>query len=161
MNTELFIVRHGESEANVGLSTEPDCCLTAKGLEQARQVAKRLLAHDLSGFAGITSPYHRARQTAEAIAQATGVSFTVDENIREWAAAATVNGRHYPAETTDQLADRLRAFLQQHQGRKLIIVSHAAPLAALMPLVWGEAPNFEGSFWAGVPNGCLRWLRGS
>ena len=160
MTTDLIIIRHGESEANVGLSKEADCSLTEKGREQAREVAHRLSAHDLSGYVGLTSPYCRAKKTAEEIANLTGLSFTVDENIREWAGAATVNGKHYPAESGEELTERLRAFLRQHEHRKLVVVSHAAPIAVLMQLAWGETPNTEGEFWAGVPNGCLRWLRG-
>ena len=159
MSGELLIIRHGESEANVGLSKDADSSLTEKGREQSRQVARRLVAHDLSGFIGITSPYRRAIQTAEEIAKITGLSFTVDENVREWAAAATVNGRYYPTDSAEQLAERLRTFLHQHQGRKLVVVSHAGPLAVLSQIAWGETPHTEGEFWAGVPNGCVRWLR--
>ncbi len=42
MAVELIIIRHGESEANVGRSTDADCGMTDHGLEQARQVARRL-----------------------------------------------------------------------------------------------------------------------
>lgn len=158
MPVEMLLIRHGESQANVGLSTEPDCSLTERGLDQARQVAQRLLPLDLAGFTGLVSPYCRARQTAAEITRLTGLTFAIDENIREWAAAATIDGRHYPAETGQQLIDRLRAFLDQHHGRRLLIISHAAPIAVLTQLAWNEPPITEGPFWGGVPNGCLRWL---
>lgn len=159
MAVELMIIRHGESEGNIGRSTDPDCALSEKGLEQARQLALRLTEHDLSGFAGLTSPYRRARQTAEEIALATGLTFTVDEDIREWAAAATIGGRHYPAESREELAERLRGFLRRQEGRKLLLVSHAAPIAVLTHLAWGETPRMDGEFWAGVGNCCMRWLK--
>jgi broad specificity phosphatase PhoE len=69
--TELLMVRHGESEANVGLSTDPDCCLTPRGLQQARDLAPRLARLDLTGFVAVASPYRRAVQTAEVLAAAT------------------------------------------------------------------------------------------
>ena len=159
MSVELLLIRHGESAANVGLSTEPDCSLTEHGLEQTRHVAQRLLALNLAGFTGLVSPYCRAQQTAAEITRLTGLPFTIDDNIREWASAATINGRHYPAETGQELIDRLRAFLRQYDGRQLIAISHAAPIAFLTQLAWNELPITEGPFWTGVPNGCLRWLK--
>ena len=158
MAVELLLIRHGEREANVGRSTDPDCSLTDRGLEQARQVARRLKSHDLSGLTGLASPYCRAQQTAAEITRITGLPFTMNEGIREWAAAATVNGRHHPA-VCEELVERLRAFLREQDGRRLVIVSHAAPIAVLVQLAWGEVPDTSGPFWAGVPNGCLRWLK--
>ena len=159
MAVELLLVRHGESEANAGRSDDADCALSGKGREQARQLAHRLLAHDLSGWVGLTSPYRRATQTAEEIATVTGLSFAVDEAVREWAGPAMVNGRHYPAESGEQLVERLKGFLRRHDGRKLVVVSHAAPIAALTQVAWGETPNTKVQFWDGVGNCCLRWLR--
>ncbi len=69
--------------------------MTEKGLEQARLAARRISACDLTGFVGLTSPYRREIQTAAEITWATGLQFAVDDGIREWAAAATINGRHY------------------------------------------------------------------
>jgi len=159
MNLELLVIRHGESEANIGRSTDVDCPLSENGLEQARLVARRVSRCDLRGFVGLTSPYRRALQTAAEVTKAAGLEFAVDESIREWAAAATINGRHYPAESGQQLVARLGDFLARHDGRKLVVISHAAPIAVLIQLAWGEVPNTEGAFWAGVPNGCLRWLK--
>lgn len=159
MTTELLLIRHGESEGNVGRSTDPDCALTDNGLGQARALGARLAGHDLSGFTALTSPYARTVHTAAQIALATGLSFDIDERIREWGGTATVRGRLYPQETPDQVVVRLEAFLREHRGRKLLIVSHAAPIALLTQLAWGETPTTQGPFWAGVSNCCFRWLR--
>ena len=70
-----------------------------------------------------------------------------------------VNGRQYPAESGEQLIERLKGFLRRHDGRKLVVVSHAAPIAALTQVAWGETPNTKVQFWDGVDNCCLRWLR--
>lgn len=157
--TELLMVRHGQSEANVGASTDPDCALTALGLEQARSVAKRLARFDLSGFVGLTSPYRRAVQTAEAIALAVGVKFETEPDLREWGPAATVGGRAYPQEPVMETVHRLETFLRRRAGQRLLIVAHAAPIALLTQLAWGEPPITDGAFWAGVGNCCPRWLR--
>ena len=79
MSVELLLIRHGQSEANAGLSLDLDSSLSDTGLEQARQLAQRLGDHDLSGFVALTSPYRRTRQTADEIAKATGMTFAVDE----------------------------------------------------------------------------------
>jgi broad specificity phosphatase PhoE len=160
MPTELLLIRHGESEANVGLSTDPDCSLTPKGYQQARDLGSRLAADfDLKEFTALCSPYRRTTHTAQEIARATGITFAVEELIREWGDIATINNRQYPKETTDELEARLGEFLKLYAGRKLLIVSHAAPIAVLTQLAWGETPNTQGVFWAGVHNCCLRWIK--
>lgn len=159
MATELILIRHGESEANVGRSKDPDCPITENGLDQARRLARRIQTLDLAGFVALTSPYQRTTQTANEIARATGLSFTLDEGVREWGDVATVGGREYPKESVHELVERLGDFLRRHEGRRLIVVSHAAPIAILTHLAWGEIPVTTGPFWLEVPNCSLRWLR--
>jgi broad specificity phosphatase PhoE len=157
--TELLMIRHGQSEANVGRACEPDCSLTELGLEQARGVAGRLAPLDLTGFAGVVSPYRRAVQTAREISAVTGLRFAEDEAVREWGATARVGERTFENEPIDEVVHRLEAFLRDHRGERLVIVSHAAPIALLTQLGWGEKPTTEGQFWVGVGNCCPRWLK--
>ena len=157
--TELLLISHGQSEGNVGASTDPDCGLTDAGLEQARSVARKMGALDLRGFTALTSPYRRALQTAREIAVATGLTFAEDEAVREWGPAATVGGRTFDAEPVEQTVHRLEAFLRARRGQRLVVVSHAAPIALLTQLAWGEPPNTQGQFWVGVGNCCPRWIK--
>ena len=157
--TELLMVRHGQSEANAGTSTDPDCNLTERGREQARAAARRLAQLDLSGFVALTSPYRRTLQTAEEIALATGIAFTPDEELREWGPAADVAGRHYAQEPVTDTVRRLERFLRARAGQRLLIVSHGAPIALLNQLAWGEPPTTEGQFWLGVGNCRPRWVK--
>ncbi len=62
----IFLIRHGESEANVGLPTcRPECGgLTQRGREQARAIAAFLRVYPPDFI--MTSPYIRARETMEA-----------------------------------------------------------------------------------------------
>jgi broad specificity phosphatase PhoE len=159
MTTELLLIRHGESEGNVGRSKDPNCPLTDLGLEQATTASRGIARYDLRGFVGVTSPYRRAVQTAEAIARATGITFTIDEAVREWGEAATVGERLYPREQLAEVIERLNGFLRRHQGGKVLAVSHAAPIAVLTHLAWGERPSIEGNFWAAVGNCCPRWVK--
>jgi broad specificity phosphatase PhoE len=159
MTTELLLIRHGESEANVGRSKDPNCPLTDHGLGQARAVGVRLAGYDLSGFVAVTSPYARAVQTAAEIARMTRLTFKEDEAVREWGELATFGGREYPREQVADVITRLNGFLRRHQGRKVLVVSHAAPIFVLTHLAWGERPPTQGNFWEAVGNCCPRWLK--
>src|SRR5438445_13592363 len=119
--TELLLIRHGESEANIGRCTDPDCSLSELGLEQAQKLAKRLSRYDLGDFLALTSPYRRAMQTAEEIGVATGLQSAVEDSIREWGESATINGRLYEKESKEELILRLSKFLHHVHGSKLII----------------------------------------
>ena len=59
----------------------------------------------------------------------------------------------------EETVRRLEAFLLARRGQKLLIVSHAAPIALLTQLAWGETPTTQGQFWLGVGNCCPRWLK--
>src|SRR5688500_2419802 len=155
MNTELLLVRHGQSEANAGCSTDPDCPLTDLGRSQARRLGERLAGCGLSDFLALTSPYRRARDTADAIARTTGLAFVDEPAVREWGASATVGGQSYPNEPIAEVVRRLEEFLRRYAGRKLLVVSHAAPIALLTQLAWGEEPTTAGEFWSGVSNCCF------
>ena len=160
MPTELIMVRHGESEANVGLSTDPDCPLTPRGLDQARVLATRFAHLDLRGFLALSSPYRRAVQTAEALSASIGLRFEIDTDLREWGATAVVGGETYPQEPVEETVKRLEGFLRRRAGQRMLIVAHAAPIALITQLAWGEAPVTEGKFWLGVGNCCPRWVKG-
>lgn len=96
---ELVLVRHGESEGNVadrkaleaGRATlsldvrDADVELSATGREQARGVQEHLrsLPPEERPTAVITSPYRRARGTAEIAVDGLDVPLVVDERVRE------------------------------------------------------------------------------
>ncbi|RJK96520.1 histidine phosphatase family protein [Vallicoccus soli] len=96
----LWLVRHGESEGNLadrraheeGLGTvdvadrDPDVALTALGERQARALGERLAALGGDGpQVVVSSPYVRARRTAELAVAAAGLDVPVllDERLRE------------------------------------------------------------------------------
>src|SRR5690348_14946487 len=63
---KVFLIRHGESEANAGLATThpKDVKLTSRGHEQARQIATFLGEYTSLNLI-VTSSYLRTKQTAE------------------------------------------------------------------------------------------------
>lgn len=84
MSTELYLVRHGETEwsANGRHTSRTDLPLTERGEGQARALTGRL---DPAEFGLIlSSPRQRARQTAE-LAGFTGTGApTIDDDLVEW-----------------------------------------------------------------------------
>jgi broad specificity phosphatase PhoE len=73
----IKLVRHGESEANIGKVTSQDVgdheiCLSALGHEQARQAGRELGRAFLAGGLVYVSPYRRTRQTLEDLLDGAG-----------------------------------------------------------------------------------------
>ena len=79
--TRLYLVRHAQSEGNAGADWQPDPPLTELGREQARLVGERLARQGIDAI--FSSPLRRALQTARPLAEATGLSITVIDDLRE------------------------------------------------------------------------------
>jgi phosphohistidine phosphatase SixA len=83
----LFLVRHAEAAPG-----EPDDLrpLTSAGREAARELAARLAVEHPEAV--LTSPLLRARETAAAIAEASGLEAEADERLAPGASADDVRG---------------------------------------------------------------------
>lgn len=81
--TEILLVRHGETEWNQQhrMQGQHDSPLTATGLQQARQLARRLKEVAFSVL--YSSDLGRAHQTARCIADLTGHEIIADRDLRE------------------------------------------------------------------------------
>jgi len=79
----VTLVRHGQTEASArrAYSGRLDIALTPTGHEQARLAAQRLAGRGIDGV--YTSPLVRARDTAHAIAAATGAPLTIEDRFIE------------------------------------------------------------------------------
>jgi len=157
--TTTLLLRHGET----GLSAERrfagrgDIPLTGTGLRQAAAAASRLAARGGIDVI-VTSPLRRARQTAEAVARATGAPVHAEDDLAEtdfgawegltfaeasarwpdevtaWLASADVappGGESFAAvgRRVTAAADRL---LAAHRFRTLLLVSHVTPIKTLV-----------------------------
>jgi broad specificity phosphatase PhoE len=98
---ELVLIRHGESEGNVAATDarlagaevidvparDPDVNLSGTGQEQAKALGAALARfdEDVRPDAVVSSPYARARQTAEIAVEAAGwpVQVRTDERLRD------------------------------------------------------------------------------
>jgi ribonuclease H / adenosylcobalamin/alpha-ribazole phosphatase len=157
--TTTLLLRHGETalSAERRFAGRGDIPLTSAGLAQVAAAAGRLAAR--GGIdAIVTSPLARARQTAEAVAKATGMPLQADDGLAEtdfgkwegltfaeaserwpdeisaWlrdADAAPPGGESFAAvrRRVDGALDRL---LAGHPGGTLLLVSHVTPIKTLV-----------------------------
>ncbi len=81
--TELILVRHGQTDWNVEgrYQGQADPPLNETGLRQARQTALELQNLALSAL--YTSDLRRAQQTAQVIAEASGLTVQLEPRLRE------------------------------------------------------------------------------
>lgn len=77
---DLYIIRHGESQGNVGQDVE-NPCLTELGQKQAELLALRL--RNVKFDAILSSPLTRAVQTATPLAELRGMPITVFDELYE------------------------------------------------------------------------------
>lgn len=155
--TDLILIRHGQSLANINASSDPDCELSPLGHEQARDLGRRLKSLPLDSFVGLVSPYRRARQTAHYLEQETGLTFRVEEQIREFGARCDIDGACYEAESPMQFTQRMKSFLASASG-KLILVSHGSPVAYLAQLANGFETAMDRPIHEGIGNAQFRWI---
>ncbi len=153
--TTTLLLRHGETalSAERRFAGRGDIPLTEEGLRQAAAAAERLAARGGIDVI-VTSPLQRARQTAEAVARATGTPLQADDGLAEvdfgkwegltfaeaaerwpdelsaWRGnvdAAPPGGESFAAAIlrVNAALDRL---LAEHPFRTLLLVSHVSPI---------------------------------
>jgi broad specificity phosphatase PhoE len=156
--TRLVLIRHGQTDWNIEgrWQGHADVPLNANGHEQAARMAAVLVHERIAAI--YSSDLTRARQTAQALGEATGLIVHVDKRLREihqgeWQGLeiseirsryrdAYEAGENDPAvfappggETLVQLRDRLVAALQdiyrRHPGQCVAVVSHGFAVAMI------------------------------
>ena len=113
----LFLVRHAQAEPGHPDELRP---LTPAGREQARALGERLAA--ASPAVVLSSPLLRARETAAAIARATGAELRVDDRLAPGATLVGLLGA----------ADGL--------GEPLVAVGHQPDCGEIAAALTGVAP---------------------
>jgi phosphohistidine phosphatase len=74
----VFLVRHAHSDPGDPDELRP---LSVRGREEARALGERLAAHPTPPALVVSSPLLRARETAEAIVDATSAELRIDERL--------------------------------------------------------------------------------
>ena len=98
--TRLFILRHAETDLNAAgkIQGETEVGLNAKGRQQARKTARRLARYYHLDHI-YTSPYPRARETAEIIARPYKLNVEANEDLHELTFGKINNERFIDLET--------------------------------------------------------------
>lgn len=157
----VYFVRHGQSADNVApVFQSPDSPLNEKGKKQANSIAQRV--SKLSFDALISSPFERAKQTAETIAKTTGKQAEYSELFVERVKPTYINGKPYTDEKASGLwrewetslytpgihaedgenfddlisrADKALVFLQNRPEKSLVVVTHGYFLRTIVSRV--------------------------
>jgi broad specificity phosphatase PhoE len=173
--TVIGLLRHGQTNWNIDFRLQgvTDIPLNETGIEQAKTAGQVIAksAHEGNSWDLIlSSPLSRARDTAVMVSEALGVSgISIEELLlersfgeaeglshEEWKAKYD-DTNHVPGgETLEQLEARawilLQRLLDQHEGKRVLTVSHGALIRTLLRLVSkGEFPR-EGER---LGNACL------
>jgi broad specificity phosphatase PhoE len=186
--TELYLVRHGETDWNRARRLQGilDTPLNSVGVSQARHLADRFRSQTVSAV--VTSPLSRAQHTARQIARRTRAAFVVDPLLAEidhgaWtgltipaiarACTDAVIGDHLQPDALDvsdgetlvaayrRASAVLRRLVAAPAPASLVIVSHGVINALLTCAAVGRAPARINEY--PQPNGCtyrLRFRRG-
>jgi 2,3-bisphosphoglycerate-dependent phosphoglycerate mutase len=156
--TRILAVRHGETAWNVDtrLQGQIDISLNANGQEQARRLAEALAEQSIDAI--VCSDLVRARDTAQAVADRTGLPLVTDVGLRErnfgifqghtyaeverlWPEESARWRRREPdfgapgGETLQGFYDRAVSTAERlahaHPGRTLLLVTHGGVLDCL------------------------------
>ncbi|MEY4475327.1 MAG: hypothetical protein RL248_1094 [Pseudomonadota bacterium] len=167
---QVYLVRHGETVWNAArcIQGQSDSSLTDIGIRQTKQVAQRVRGQGITHI--ITSDLGRTQQTAKIIADACGLTMTIDSRLRElnmgvletrpidsltseeeqWR-KQMVNGtegaRIPGGESMTELGERMHAALSScldlPAGSKPLLVSHGMALGCLLSTLLGLPAHAE------------------
>ena len=166
--TRLLLLRHGQTPLSVErrYSGRGNPQLTEVGLAQAAAAAARLGGR--GGVAAVvSSPLGRARQTAQAAADALGLPLTVHEGLTEtdfgawegltfreaserdpdlhraWLGDTSI--RPPGGESFDEVRVRIEEvradLIREYPGRNVLVVSHVTPIKTLLQLALDSGPS--------------------
>ena len=83
MSNHIYITRHGQSQWNLEGKVQgvTDIPLTAKGIEQAHQLAKKIKETGIKIDEILYSPLSRAADTAKIVAEENGLPLTLESRL--------------------------------------------------------------------------------
>lgn len=86
----VWIIRHGKAERESDTGRDEDRALKKRGRRQAAHIGAEFAGRDDAPARLITSPFTRARQTAETIAETTGAPVEFESALESGRGAASV-----------------------------------------------------------------------
>ena len=182
--TRIIAVRHGETAWNVDarIQGQLDIGLNDTGRWQARRVGEALASETITAV--YSSDLGRAHETAQAVAEVTGLPVVADEGLRErsfgifegktfdeihetWPDHAHNWRKRIPewqppdgGESLLELRERVTRTMQElaarHPGELIVVVAHGGVLDALYRVATGQEVNSPRT-WE-LPNGAINRL---
>ncbi|AYF99032.1 histidine phosphatase family protein [Protaetiibacter intestinalis] len=148
--TELYLVRHGETDWNAArrIQGRTDVPLNDAGREQARQTGALLARRRWDAI--YTSPLSRAAETARIIGEAVGISelgirdglmerdygqaegMTFDEIEALYPEGVRAPGQETREDVGRRVVGALLALAEEHPGASLIVVSHGGAIRGVL-----------------------------
>ena len=161
MITNIYLVRHAHSTYTPEELNRP---LSEAGLRGAKQVTKLLLGENITHV--ISSPYKRAIQTVEGIANFFGLNILIDDGFRERKLADnsvdnfnetifkywenfdfTLPGGETGYFAQDRGAKSLKNTLDKYDGRNIVIGTHGNIMVLIMNY-YDKKYNYD--FWSNL-----------
>ncbi len=78
---DIYVIRHGKAEENSASGLDRDRVLRGKGRKQAKWLADEIAKRETRPDLVLSSPYPRARETAEPIWDALGMEAQIDDRL--------------------------------------------------------------------------------
>lgn len=168
MGCRIFLIRHGETVWNseMKLQGHADIPLSARGVEQAKALARRLFSQEISAV--YCSDLQRAGQTASFIADSRGLGLITLPSLREidfglwegrtfkqireqygdlvkewWTNPLDVSipGGESLSELVSRVVPAVREIVEKHDGQQVAVVCHGGPIRSLVCTVLGMDLN--------------------
>jgi len=182
--TRIIAVRHGETAWNVDarIQGQLDIGLNDTGRWQARRVGEALATETITAV--YSSDLGRAHETAQAVAEVTGIPVVADEGLRErsfgifegktfdeihetWPDHAHNWRKRIPEwqppdggesllELRERVTRTVRELAARHPGEQIVVVAHGGVLDTLYRVATGQEVNSPRT-WE-LPNGAINRL---
>ena len=126
--TEIWLVRHGDCYE--GMADGPDPPLSLLGAEQAARLAHRV--RPIKPAAVYSSPYRRAVETARAITDDVQIDPRLVDMAMDLSAEGMFDFKESPVDVFARMRAAIDDFVQEHSGRRVIVVSHGAAIVTYL-----------------------------
>jgi phosphohistidine phosphatase len=152
---QIYLLRHGIAEDGLPGKADADRALTTEGIKRLREILKRARTASVSPSVIVTSPYVRARQTAELAAEILGFEETL-------ATSGVLTPNSSPVDTWTELRT-----LRGEQS--VLLVGHEPHMSSFTGFLLGT-PELRVDFKKGAmvrvdmmefgvrPRGVLKWM---
>jgi len=151
---EIYILRHGIAEEARGGMADAERALTETGREKLRRVLERARAAGVAPSLILTSPYRRAKETAQTAGEVLGCGKVVESDVLVPGSA--------PADVWEAICARRREGAILRAGHEPLLgmtVAHLLGAPAMhVDLKKAALVRIDEENFSGAPRGILKWM---